>query len=112
MARGLTLLSLLATLVVVGWLLTSRGGDAPSRPQGSDAVERARQATAGVNFRQAEAELERAHSVNGTYAGVSLAGFGVTLVRADGSSYCMQTGTGATMTHVAGPGGAAAAGPC
>jgi hypothetical protein len=46
--------------------------------------------------------------VNGTYAGASLAGFGVTLARADASSYCMQ----AHGSHLAGPGGVVQSGPC
>jgi len=45
-------------------------------------------------------------------AGVSLGGFGVTLVRANASSYCVQSGSGQSLMHLAGPGGAPAAGAC
>ena len=38
--------------------------------------------------------------------------FGVTLVRADAASYCLQTGVGGSAQHFSGPGGASAAGSC
>jgi len=65
-----------------------------------------------VTFQQASVALEQSHALNGTYAGVSLGGFGVTLVRADASSYCVQSGSGQSLMHLAGPGGAPAAGAC
>jgi hypothetical protein len=112
MARGLSLVSLLATLLVVGWLLTAQNGQGPTRAQTTQAVDQAAAAAAGIAFQQAEAQLEQGHALNGTYAGASLAGFGVTLVRADASTYCLQNGAGSTLTHLAGPGGTAAPGPC
>jgi hypothetical protein len=60
----------------------------------------------------AAAALEQTHAVSGTYAETNLAGFGVTLVRADTVSYCIQTGVGTGVQHETGPGGAPAAGPC
>jgi Tfp pilus assembly protein PilE len=107
MVRGLSLVSVLVTLLVGGWLLTAQQSS-PSRATATQAIDEAQQATDGVAFQQAQAELEQFRSLNGTYAGASLAGFGVTLARADAGSYCIQTAT----AHVAGPGGAAAAGPC
>ncbi len=107
MARGFSVVSLLAALLIGGWLLTAQQS-AHSRQQTTQAVAEAQQAAAGVAFQQAEAQLEQAHSLSGTYAGTSLAGFGVTLVRADASTYCIQ----AEAAHLAGPGGAAASGPC
>ncbi|MDQ2910833.1 MAG: hypothetical protein M3R39_07450 [Actinomycetota bacterium] len=112
MARGISLISLLATLLVVGWLLTAQNAHSPTRHQATQAIDQAVQAASGVTFEQAETQLEQFHALNGTYAGVSLAGFDVTLVRADNASYCVQSGSGATLSHLAGPGGAAAAGPC
>lgn len=112
MARGISLLSLLATLLVVGWLLTAQNGHSPTRSQAAQAVDQAQQAAAGLTFQQAETQLEQFHALNGTYAGASLDGFGATLVRADASSYCLQTGSDAAVSHLAGPGGAAASGPC
>ena len=107
MVRGLSLVSVLLALLVGGWLLTAQQSS-PSRTTATQAIDEAQQATVGVAFQQAQAELEQFRSLNGTYAGASLAGFGVTLARADAGSYCIQTAT----AHVAGPGGAAAAGPC
>jgi hypothetical protein len=50
---------------------------------------------------------------NGTYAGATLQPvFGVTLVSANATSYCLQSGTGETAQHVTGPGGAPQPGPC
>ena len=107
MVRGLSLVSVLLALLAGGWLLTAQQSS-PSRTTATQAIDEAQQATNGVAFQQAQAELEQFRSLNGTYAGASLAGFGVTLARADAGSYCIQTAT----AHVAGPGGAAAAGPC
>ncbi|HJW67300.1 MAG TPA: hypothetical protein VJ419_05895 [Gaiellaceae bacterium] len=107
MVRGLSLVSVLVTLLVGGWLLTAQQSS-PSRATATQAIDGAQQATDGIAFQQAQAELEQFRSLNGTYVGASLAGFGVTLARADAGSYCIQTAT----AHVAGPGGAAAAGPC
>jgi hypothetical protein len=111
-ARGISIVSLLATLLIAGWLLTAQSGHAPTKAKASQAVDEAATAAAGIAFQQAEAQLEQSRSLNGTYAGASLAGFGVTLVRADAASYCLQTGTGTTVTHVVGPGGSTAPGPC
>jgi Tfp pilus assembly protein PilE len=112
MARGISLLSLLATLLVVGWLLTAQNGHSPSPSETTQAVEQAQQAAAGLTFQQAETQLEQSHALNGTYTGASVAGFGVTLIRADASSYCLQTGSGTAVSHFAGPGGTTASGPC
>ena len=107
MVRGLSLLSLLVALLVGGWLLTAQQSS-PSRATATQAVDEAQQAAAGIAFQQAQARLEQFHALNATYAGASLAGFGVTLARADAASYCIQTAT----AHLAGPGGSAGPGPC
>jgi Tfp pilus assembly protein PilE len=107
MVRGLGFVSLLVTLVVVGWMLTAQQSGS-SRKQETRAVDQAQVTANGVVFEQAQAQLEQQHALNGTYAGTSLGGFGVTLVRADAGSYCIQNAT----AHLAGPGGAAATGPC
>ena len=108
MARALSLLSVLAVLLVGGWLLTAQQSGSPSGRQATRAVAEAQDAATGVAFQQAEAQLEQWRGEYGTYAGASLAGFGVTLARADAASYCLQTAT----AHLAGPGGTAASGPC
>ena len=107
MGRALGTVSLLVTLVIIGWMLTAQQSGS-SRRQQTQAVDRAQSTANGVAFEQAQAQLEQQHAFNGTYAGTSLGGFGVTLVRADASSYCIQNAT----AHLAGPGGAVATGPC
>jgi hypothetical protein len=107
MVRGLSLVSLLVALLVGGWLLTAQRSG-PSRATATQAIDEAQHAANGIAFQQAEVQLEQFRSLNGTYGGASLAGFGVTLARADAGSYCIQSAT----AHVAGPGGVPAAGPC
>ena len=107
MARAFGLVSLLLIVVVIGFMLTSQQS-ASSRKQQTQEVEQAQVTANGVAFQQAEAELESQHALSGTYAGTSLAGFGVTLARADASTYCIQNAT----VHLAGPGGTPASGPC
>ena len=107
MVRGLSLVSLLVALLVGGWLLTAQRSS-PTRATATRAVDQAQQAASGIAFQQAQAQLEQFHALNGTYAGASLVGFGVTLARADAGSYCIQTAS----AHLAGPGGTASAGPC
>jgi hypothetical protein len=66
-----------------------------------------------MNFTAAATELEAFHTENATYAGATLPpAFGVSLVRADVASYCLQAGAGASVQHFIGPGGPTAAGPC
>lgn len=105
MARGVPLLSLVVALLVGAFLWSGQtsGSTHPDRQ-----VEQARQTASAVTFQQAESALEDFRAVNGTYAGASLAGFGVTLVRADASSYCIQAGG----SHVAGLGGTVQPGGC
>jgi Tfp pilus assembly protein PilE len=108
--RGVSILSLLVALLVAGWLLTAqqRNGTA----ERSKAVDQARQAATGLTFQQAQVQLEQFHALHGTYAGASTAGFAVTLVRADASSYCVEATAGGSTSHLAGPGGTPAAGGC
>ena len=106
MARGVPLLSLAVALLVGAFLWNGQTGSGSSSPNRQ--VEQARRAASAVTFQQASSALEDFRTVNGTYAGAALAGFGVTLVRADASSYCIQAGG----SHLAGPGGTVAPGAC
>ena len=105
MARGVPLLSLVVALLVGAFLWNGQMSGASSP---DTQVKQAQQTASAVTFQQAESALEDFRAVNGTYAGASLAGFGVTLARADASSYCIQAGG----SYVAGPGGAARPGAC
>ena len=107
MGRAFGMVSLLVTLVVIGWMLTAQQSGS-SRKQETQAVDQAQVTANGVAFEQAQAQLEQQHALSGTYAGTSLGGFGVTLVRADASSYCIQNAS----AHLTGPGGTVATGPC
>jgi hypothetical protein len=106
MARGVPLLSLVLALLVGAFLWSGQSGNSPEKAQAQ--VDQARQAAAAVTFQQAASALEDFRTVNETYAGASLAGFGVTLARADASSYCIQAGG----SHLAGPGGTVSPGAC
>jgi hypothetical protein len=112
--NGVGLVSLLLVLVLVGLLWgmnASRSG--PTSDQATKAESQAQQVSAAVNFGQAAIELEAFQAQNGTYLGAALPpSYGVSLARADASSYCLQAGTGAALQHLAGPGGQPAAGPC
>jgi len=113
MVRAVTFLSLLAALVV-GAYLFGAGSHAtgPTSQAAKSAESKGIAAAATANFQQAAAALEQTHAVSGTYAETNLAGFGVTLARADTVSYCIQTAVGTGQQHQSGPGGAPAAGPC
>jgi hypothetical protein len=106
MARGVPLLSLVVALLIGAFLWNSQTGGTSSTSNRQ--IAQAQQAASAVTFQQAQSALEDFRAVNGSYAGASLAGFGVTLVRADASSYCIQAGG----SHLAGPGGTAQPGPC
>ena len=106
MARAISLVSLLVTLLFVGWMLTAQHGSNDRKT--SQEIAQAEQSASGVSFQQAQTELEAHHALDGTYAGAALAGFGVTVARADASSYCIQDAS----SHLDGPGGTAAPGPC
>ena len=107
MARGVPLLSLVLALLVGAFLWSAQSGHSPGA-KANRQIDQAQQAATAVTFQQAASALEDFRTVNGTYAGTSLAGFGVKLARADASSYCIETGG----SHLAGPGGTVAPGAC
>jgi ABC-type amino acid transport system permease subunit len=107
MARGVPLLSLVLAFLVGGLLWSAQVRHSPGA-QANRQIDQAQQAVTAVTFQQAEVALEQFRALNGTYVGASLAGFGVKLARTDASSYCVQAGG----SHLAGPGGAVAPGPC
>ena len=86
----------------------------PERPTSHTAKRAEAQATAAVgslNFTGAATELEAYKAEHATYAGAALApAFGVTVMRADATSYCLQAGVGGTVQHFIGPGGTPATG--
>lgn len=87
--------------------------EGPASTQVQSAERQANAALGSANFQGAAAELEAYRASSGSYAGASLPpSFGVTVVRADAASYCIQTGAGSAVQHEVGPGGAPQSGPC
>jgi type II secretory pathway pseudopilin PulG len=114
MGRSLGLISIVVSLALVGilWAMTMQHSG-PTSGTAKQAEQEASAAVSALNFTAAATQLEAYHAENATYAGATLpASFGVTLMRADAVSYCLQTGIGTSSQHFAGPGGAGAAGPC
>jgi hypothetical protein len=114
MGRGLGLISIVCSLALVGGLWALNAGETgPTSERVQQAEAEAKAAAGTINFAQATLELEAHRLESGTYAGAAVTpAFGVTLVRADVSSYCLQAGVGGALQHLAGPGGTPAAGPC
>jgi len=113
-ARGLGLFSLLVSLALVGalWAMNARS-NGPASQNAKRVETQAGQVSAASNFLGAATQLEVFHADSGTYAGATLPpSFGVQLVRADATSYCLQAGVGTAVQHYVGPGGTAVAGPC
>ncbi|TML02841.1 MAG: hypothetical protein E6G36_10890 [Actinobacteria bacterium] len=114
MGRAFGLVSIVCTLALVAILMAmNMRQNGPASPTAKRAEKEAIAAVASLNFTGAATELEAFHAENDTYAGATLPpAFGVTLVRADAASYCLQAGVGAAVQHFTGPGGTPAAGPC
>jgi hypothetical protein len=111
-ARGLALSSLLVALGAAGFIMNAQLQHSPGGASAQHEIGRAQATAAAVTFQQAGVALEQSYALNGTYAGTDLGGFGVTLVRADAASYCIQAGSGPSLMHLAGPGGTPTAGRC
>ena len=112
--RGFGLVGALVALALVGALWALQAGHSGSSSKLARAEEsRGEDASATSNFAQARMQLQGYYAENGTYVGATLpTAFGVAVVRADAASYCLQSGAGATVRHLLGPGGNPAAGPC
>jgi hypothetical protein len=114
MSRGFGLISLVCALAIVAglWMLMARE-TGPTSERVKQAEREATAVAGSINFTQAGLELEAHRLEHGTYAGAVLPpAFGVTLARADASSYCLQAGARGAVQHFVGPGGPPAAGPC
>ena len=108
------LVSLVCSLAIVGVLMMlTMSHDGPSSNDTKRAEAQASAAVGSLNFTGAATELEAYKSENATYAGAVLPpSFGVTVVRADAATYCLQAGVGGAVQHFVGPGGTPASGPC
>jgi Tfp pilus assembly protein PilE len=108
MARGVGLLSLVVVLVAAAYLMSGQLSATTAQKSATTEINRARQTAAGVKLMQGAFAIEQFRALNGTYAATSLGHLGVKLVRADASSYCLQSGN----EHLSGPGGSPTPGPC
>ena len=114
MSRTLGLPLLLVSLAVGGYLFMAQSkSSGPTSAVVTQAESQASAFTAGTNFQGADQVMEGWYAENGTYAGATLPpGSGVDLVRADATSYCLQTVAGSTVEHEVGPGGQPQPGSC
>jgi hypothetical protein len=114
MSRGVGLVVVLCSLVIVGFLMANNMSQSgPTSKTAQRAETEAIAAVGSANFTQAGTELEAYRAEHETYAGAVLPpSFGATLVRADATKYCLQAGVGGALQHFVGPAGPAAAGPC
>jgi hypothetical protein len=112
MSRFFGLVSLLAALAVGGYLVSAQmGTTGPTSKTGSSAIAEAGDEVGTLNLQQAALALEQFKLESGTYAGAQLGGFAAVLRRADATAYCVET-VRAPVSHVTGPGGMLASGPC
>jgi hypothetical protein len=108
--RVLGLPALLVVVLVGGYVYVhGMQSSGPTSPAATQAVSQAQSAVAATNFGQAAAAMQAFYVQSGTYAGATLPpGTGVTLVRSDATSYCLQAGD----EHEDGPGGQPQPGAC
>lgn len=107
MTRAL-LLPMLIIVVAVGGFLSVRSSQTTTSTA-QQAETQASLAAAATDFTAALPALQAWYADHGTYAGATLPpAFAVTVVRADGTSYCLQSGT----EHLVGPGGSPQPGSC
>lgn len=99
--------------VLIAMAVAAKGGMLPFGSSGSNASGRSplQQQIDQATFTGAEATLDAYHAGTATYAGAPAVP-GVTVVRADAASYCIQAQAGTTIEHELGPGGAVTTGPC
>jgi hypothetical protein len=108
---------ILSALALGGYLtLKAAQETGPTSAAQQQAEAAANQVSASINLQQATPVLEAWFNTTGTYAGAQAQlppSFGVTLVRADRFSYCMQAGSGQNVQHMNGPNeNAPIPGPC
>lgn len=112
--RSLSLVSLLVALAIGGFLYARSAQETgPTSDVAKRAESQASSEVAAANFQSAMPTMEAYRAEHATYAGALLPPvYGVVVVRADETSYCLQADTGDSAKHVIGPGGTPAPGPC
>jgi hypothetical protein len=114
MSRGFGVVAMVCSLAIVAVLMAlNMSHNGPTSQSAKQAEADATAAVGSLNFTGAATELEAYKAEHATYAGAVLPpAFGVTFVRGDAVSYCLQAGVGGSIQHYVGPGGTPAAGPC
>lgn len=114
MSRAFGLVAGICSLAIVPVLMAlNMSQNLPTSHTAKRAESQATVAVGSLNFTGAATELEAYMAEHETYAGAALPpGFGVTVMRADAASYCLQAGVGGTVQHSTGPGGTPTTGPC
>ena len=113
--RTLGLMLLVVPLLIGGYLFVQQSKTSgPGAPAYTQAVTQAQGVVAATNFEAMASVLQGWYASNGTYAGAVLPpGSGVALVRADATSFCLETIGSATPTmHETGPSGTPQPGAC
>jgi hypothetical protein len=112
--RGLGLVAVLISLVLVGVLMAKQSKSAgPTSATVNHAESQAVSTAALAVFQPVDQVLQVDASQTGTYVGAQLPpGTGVTLARATTSSYCLDATLSGTPVHENGPGGTPALGHC
>ena len=110
MTRSLLLPLLLVSVAVGGFLFVRQAQTSGTTSSVAQQAEtQASQDAAATGFNAALPELQAWFADHATYAGVTLPpAFAITVVRADATSYCLQSGN----EHLNGPGGQPQPGPC
>jgi hypothetical protein len=112
MTRSMGMVLLVLTLAIGGYLFAQQAKtNGPTSQVAQQAEAQATAAASATSFAAALPTLQAWFADHGTYAGAVLPpSYGVTLVRGDAASFCLQSADG--RLHEAGPNGAPAAGPC
>jgi len=103
---------LVLTLAIGGYLFAQQSKtEGPTSQAVQQEEAQASAAASATSFAAALPTLQAWYADHGTYAGAALApSYGVTLVRGDATSFCVQSADG--QAHETGPNGAPSAGPC
>lgn len=112
MTRSMGMVFLVLSLAIGGYLFAQQSKtDGPTSQVAQQAEAQAATAAAATSFDAAVPTLQAWYADHRTYAGAALPpAYGVTVVRGDATSFCLQSADG--QAHETGPNGAPAAGPC
>ncbi|TML43998.1 MAG: hypothetical protein E6G19_10670 [Actinobacteria bacterium] len=116
MTRGLGLVSLVVSLVISLMLFSSQlthGGSKAASPKENPLVQRANSVAAEAAAMQAEHELAAYQAEHGTFVGATVTDIsGVTVLRAEPTTFCVQIASNGGVLYDAGPGGMPSADRC